>query len=253
MTDKKIIPNQSVEKMFAIIEDMSKFGNSRLQDIAKRVGLPASTVLRMIHTLCLCGYAAQDPETYRYYLTLKFVQLGQVISSHNVLQGITHPELVKLSMASGEACSVGIEQNGQVVYVDVVDSPEGVLKITQRIGKIAPLHTTGIGKLLLLNYSAEQIKERYAHNGLTALTPNSINTVEKLLKELEKVKKQGYAMDDEECEAGVRCVAVALHNSLGKVVAGISISGPTQRMAASQISKHKQALAEAAYTIEKKL
>ena len=239
--------------MLAIIEDMSKYDRCRLQDVAKRVELPASTVLRMINTLCRCGYAAQDPQTYMYYLTLKFVQLGQAISSRSSLYDVTHSELARLAQVCSESCSVGVEQNGEVVYVDVADCPDGVLRTTQRIGKIAPLHTTGIGKMLLLNYTEEQVRARCLRYKLSGLTPNSITDVDDLIAELDKVKKLGYALDDEECELGVRCVAMGVRNSAGKVVAGISISGPIQRMTESQISRHREALAETVARVEGKI
>ena len=253
MNEKKVVPNQSVEKVLAIIEDMSKHDRCRLQDVAKRVDLPASTTLRMINTLCRCGYAAQDSQTYMYYLTMKFAQLGQAIGSRDRLYDVTHPALKKLAERCNESCSVGIEQNGEVVYVDVVDCPDGVLRTTQKIGKIAPLHTTGIGKMLLLNYTEEQLRTFCLRYKLVELTPNSINNADDLIAELDKVRKLGYALDDEECEMGVRCVAMGVRDSTGKTVAGISLSGPIQRMTESQIRKHRTVLAEIVGEIEGKI
>lgn len=251
--EKKVISNQSIDKMLTIIEDMAKYERCRLQDIAKRVNLPASTVLRMVNTLCRRGYAAQDQQTYMYYLTLKFVQLGQAVGGKNHLYEITHSELQKLAESCSESCSVGIEQNGEVVYVDVADRPDGVLKITQRIGIIAPMHTTGIGKMLLLNDSEAQIRNRYPRGELPQLTPNSIRHVDDLLKELDRVRELGYALDDEECELGVRCVAMGIRDSLGKIIAGMSVSGPVQRMTESRILSHRSALAQTIAAVERKL
>jgi IclR family KDG regulon transcriptional repressor len=251
MVEKKAVLNQSVERMLRIVEDMAAHGRCRLQDIAERVNLPPSTVLRMINTLRQYGYAAQESQAGLYFLTLKFVQLGEAIISKTSLHGVTRAELQRLVKVCDESCSVGIEQGGEVVYVDVLDRPDGILKTTQRIGKIAPLHTTGIGKMLLLNYSEEQIRERYLRTKLTRLTPNSIGTVDDLLAELRKVRELGYALDNEECELGVRCVAMAIRDGAGKVVAGISISGPVHRMTDKHIQQHLPALEQAVAAIER--
>lgn len=253
MNEKKAASNQSVEKMFSIIEEMANHERCRLQDIAKNVGLPPSTVMRLVNTLCRCGYAAQDPQTQMYYLTYKFVQLGQRIRSGWSNYPITHADLLRLVEQCGESCCVGIEQNGQVVYVDVADCQDSILRTTHRIGKIAPLHTTGLGKILLLNYTDEQIRAKYSDSMLPALTPNSITTVDDLLSELDKVRKLGYALDDEECEIGVRCVAMGIRNASGTVIAGVSVSGPVQRMTEKQIRRHREILTELVTTVEKRI
>lgn len=252
MNEKKAVPNQSIEKMLAIIEEMSRHERCRLQDIAQNVGLPSSTVMRMVNTLCRCGYAAQDPQTYMYYLTYKFVQLGQSISSSRHSHPVTHAELEQLVGQCGESCCVGVEQNGQVVYVDVADCRDSILRTTHRIGKIAPLHTTGLGKVLLLNYTEEQIRAKYGADALPALTGNSIATVGGLINELKQVRRQGYALDDEECEMGVRCVAMGVHDAAGRIVAGVSVSGPVQRMTADRIQMHRASLAATVARVERR-
>ena len=128
-----------------------------------------------------------------------------------------------------ESACLAIDQDMMVVYVDVVDGPDNMLKTMQRIGKRAPLHSTGVGKALLIDYSNHEI-EHMIKKGLTPLTPHTITTKEDLIAELEKIRKKGYAIDDEECEIGARCVAAPIWDYTGRVVAGISVSGPVSRM-----------------------
>ncbi|MGB4440242.1 MAG: IclR family transcriptional regulator [Sedimentibacter sp.] len=239
--------NQSVEKVFQIIEIMAQCREPlRLQDIALKVEMPASTTLRFLNTLMTCGYANQDSNTLRYSLSLKFMYIGSLVSSQTSIREIAHPHLVELSRKCSESVCLGIELDMEIVYIDVIDGPDGMLKITQRIGKLAPIHSTGIGKLMLLNYDSKQLNQMIATKGLKSLTPNTIISKEKLLNELEKIKTQGYALDDEECELGARCLSVGVKDYTGKYVAGISISGPTTRMTMDYIEVIKNVVIETA-------
>lgn len=246
--------NQSVEKVFQIIETMAEGREPlRLQDISLKVEMPASTTLRLINTLINCGYAKQDPVTLRYSLSLKFMHIGSLVSSQTSIRDVAHPYLIELSRKCKESVCLAIEQNMEVVYIDVIDGPDGMLRITQRIGKIAPMHSTGVGKLLLLNYDSKELNNFIAMKGLEALTPNTVTSKEELLKELEKIKLQGYALDDEECELGARCISAAIKDYTGKAVAGISVSGPITRMTMEYIDTIKNTVMETARKISELL
>ena len=229
--------NQSVEKVLQIIEAMAaEHHPMRLQDIALKCDMPPSTALRMLTTLRIYGYVNQDPNNSQYSLSLKFAQLGSQVSEHSSLRPLAHPLLVELSQWCQEASCLAIEEDMELVYIDVVDGPDSMLKILQRIGKRAPLHSTGIGKLLLLNYTGKQLNEFIARKGLQALTPNTLVTKEALIHKLEEIRQLGYALDDEECELGARCVAAPVRDYTGRIIAGVSISGPISRLSMERIS-----------------
>ena len=231
MPEKLSKLNQSVEKVIQIIETMYRQGTPmRLQDIARKTSMPASTALRMVNTLLVYGYMDQDPVTLRYSLSLKFARIGDAVSSRFNLGQTAHPLLVELSRRCGESCCFGIESLREVLYTDVVDGPDNMLCVMQRIGKRAPLHSTGIGKLLLLNYSREELHLLAEEKGLTRLTPNTLTTEEALAEQLELIRARGYALDDEECELGARCIAAPVRDHRGLVVGGVSISGPVTRL-----------------------
>jgi len=222
--------NQSVGKAMQIIEFLTLTGPMRLQDISKAVEMPASTALRMISALMEYGYIYQDQDNLKYALTLKFSKIGSIVSSRFSLRNVAHPYLLDLSEKCKEAASIAIEDQMQSIYIDVVDGTDGMLKITQYIGKQAPMHCTGVGKCLLLNYTEKQIDDLVQTKGLTFYTPNTITTKKALLEELNVIRTRGYALDDQECELGARCVATSVKDYTGKVVAALSVSGPFNRM-----------------------
>ncbi len=230
MEQKLARPNQSVEKTLTIIEIMAQHKEKmRLQDIAAEAGLPASTALRLINTLLRCGYVAQDSSTLRYGLSLKLAHLGNMVSSHVDLRELSHPILMQLSKQCGESCSAAIREGHRVVYIDVVDGPDSILRITQRIGKSAPLYCTGIGKLFLRD-DEMLLRDLLETEPLTEFTAHTLTTGEAVLREISSISASGLAYDNEECELGVRCVAAPVCDHTGKVVAGISISGPIHRL-----------------------
>jgi DNA-binding IclR family transcriptional regulator len=246
--------NQSIAKALHIIEVMAaSSGPMRLQDIGKGVSLPASTVLRFLKTLIDHGYVEQNKDTLQYYLTLKFCGLAESIKRQIKVRDIAHPILAELSRELGEATSLAVARDGQVVYVDVVEGPDHMLQTLQRIGKIAPMNSTGVGKALMQDYSEDEIDALIAAQGLPRITPQSIASKRALVKELTTVREAGHATDDEECEIGVRCVAAAVRDYSGAIVAAISTSGPVGRMTDARMKKIAPLVKKAASEISRQL
>ena len=246
--------NQSVEKAFQIIEIMaSNRGPMRLNEISAALGLPTSTVLRFLCTLMSYDYVSQDVQTLKYSLSLKFCHIGNLVSSQFNIREPIRPFLYELSDRCHESVCLVIEENMMSAYIDVIDGPDSMLKTLNRIGKTAPLHSTGVGKNLLLNYDEAKLDDLISKKGLLALTANTLTKKEDLLKELERVRTQGYALDDEECEMGVRCIAAPVRDYTGKVIASISVSGPISRMTIDKIEVIKDIIKDIALRISHKL
>lgn len=242
--------NQSLEKALKIIELMAEEREPmRLQDIAVRVTMPASTVLRMINTLYNYGYVMQDSDSLKYSLTLKFAKISTMIFDHISIRNIARPLLIELTKRCGESSCLAVEQNMEAAYIDVVESPNSMLRLMQRIGKSAPLHCTGVGKLMLLNYDSKQIDKMIAQKGLPVFTPNTIPTKEALLDELEQIRKQGYSYDNEECELGARCIAAPVRDFSNQVIAVISISGLTSQLTFEKLAGIKPLILDTAMKI----
>lgn len=223
--------NHSVEKTLKIIETLAMSPQPmRLSDIAAAVGMPASTVLRMVNTLVECGYAYQEKGIRRYALTMRFLHIGQIAADHFSIRDIAHPYLLQISAATGEASCLAILDSGRLCYLDVVEGNGNLIAIRQRIGGSGPMHATGSGKLFLMQYTPEELDRFIEAEGLPALTVHTLTDKQGLLYDLEQCRNRGYANDEEECEIGMRCVAAPILSSSGKVIASISISGPISRM-----------------------
>lgn len=255
MVEQKLTKNNlSGEKLLAILEQMARIGEPvRVQDLSEKMKMNASTLLRFLTTLVKCGYAAQDPESAKYYLTLKLCNLASSVTANISVRDIAHHYLVQLAKEFNESVCLSIEQNGMVVYIDSVQGPDSMLRTMNRIGSVAPMHCTGVGKLLLLDYSTNQLDELIEKKGLPTFTANTIGSKRQLQVELELVRRLGYSYDNEECEIGAKCIAAPIYDYTGKIVAGISITGPRIRMTNEHVEAHLPALISAAREISTQL
>ncbi len=246
--------NQSAEKTIRIIEYLAENNHPmRLIDIANNLDLNASTTLRFINTLVLLGYIEQEQTSSKYFLTYRICSISNKIYSTTSLRDIVNPYLKDLAKKVGESVCLAIEQSKQVVYIDVADGQDQMVKGMQRIGNIAPLHCTGIGKLLLLNYTETELDDLIQQKGLIAYTNNTIMTKKQLMEELETVRAQGYAFDNEECEIGARCIAFPIYDFTKKIIAGFSITGPINRITDAFIMEHIPLLTHISVEISRKL
>jgi DNA-binding IclR family transcriptional regulator len=225
----------------------------RLQDIARRLKMPASTALRFLTALQNRDYVAQAIDTGRYSLTFKLCGLADNIRANQSLRNIGLPFLRSVASAFDESVNLSIEYDMSVMYIEAVQGPSKTLMSLQRIGNIAPLHCTGVGKLLLLEYSPSQLERILAIKGLPGYTDNTITSRELLERELNQIRMRGYSFDNEECEKGVRCVAAPIYDYTGKIVAGISVSGPVTRMTDGHIRNNLADLLDAAREISARL
>lgn len=242
--------NQSTEKALSILELLAgQPAPMRLMDIAKSLQLNTSTAARFLSSLVTCGYVAQEPESQRYYMTYKICRIANRVSASTSLQSITHPYLVSLSESIGEAICVSVEQDMVMVYVDVAYAHSQTLLSIQRVGNTTPMHCTGNGKLLLSAYTPEQLNRYIEVRGLDRYTENTITEREPLVSELEAIRRRGYAVDNQEREAGVRCLACPIRDYTGAIIAGISVTGPAMRMTDEAIDLYRAPLSEAARRI----
>ena len=228
--------NKAVSRALKIIELLSRSKmNLRLQQIAQETDLPESTALRLLNTLKATRYVQQDPNTKQYYMTFKIPYLGQLISSKMSIREVVRPYLQNLSETCKESSCLVVEQDSEALYVDYAEGPDNMLKTLHLIGHVAPLHCTGVGKLLLQNYSKSELDFYVEKTGLAPLTSNSISDKEALIRELKKIRTEGWAIDDEECEEGVRCVAAPILDQMGSVIASISVTGPASRITPERV------------------
>lgn len=223
--------NQTAEKLLLVLEALARQTQPvKLVDLAHEVGMNPSTCYRFVAALQNAGYAAQDRESGKYILNLKLCSLAEMIKDRVSVTNLLHAFVAEASALFQESAHLVQEENQQIVYIDNVTVSSQSLITRQYIGRTAPMYCTGVGKLFLLEYGQEELEAYIARTGLPRLTQYTHSTRAALGKALAFSRERGYALDNEECEIGVRCVAAPVRDYTGRIVAGLSVSGPTSRV-----------------------
>jgi len=244
---------RSVERAFALLELLGQANQPLgIIDLAKRSNLPQSTAHRLLATLLQLGYVEQDRESHKYSLGRRALHwYGAVLSKLNLgLQAM--PVMKALMKRVDETVHLAILSDGETLYIDRIEGFHTQDMYTQ-IGKRAPAHCTALGKIMLAYASERIVQETVEKHGLLAVTANTICTPEKFGQELERTRQRGYAVDDEEIELGVRCVAGPIRDFSTEVVAAMSISGPKDRIRPDREHELKSAVLWACDLISTKL
>jgi len=230
--------NQSTDKLLRILEFLATQTEPvALNVISKSLNMNKSTVLRFLTTLVNNHYLAQEKSTAKYYLTYKICSLGSQVEANNKLSSMVEPYLREISRTVGETACFAINQNDQLVYINVVEAPGKTVRAMQRVGHTAPMHSSGIGKLFLTQYSLEQLENLIAIHGLSKFTEYTFTNKDSLLLELDEIKNNGYAIDNEEWEIGTRCIALPVYDYSNSIKFGLSITGPSARLT-DEFMKH---------------
>lgn len=219
---------QSIDRSVMILEYISENNDCRLVDICTYLDLNKSTVHGIISTLEFHGLISKDPVTSKYSLGSKIFQLGMLYEKNLSIKKVAKPYLHHLVDKFSETAHLAVFSNYEALYVDKVESPYSI-RMTSIVGTSDPLATTAIGKCILANISEDNFDYFINTTNLNALTDYSITDKNKLLEELNMIKKQGFALDLEELEVGLNCIAVPIKNSAGEAIAAISISAPSSR------------------------
>ena len=216
--------NQSSLRLLRIMECLAAQRTPmRVQEIAKKVNMTQATVSRYLYALQDAKYIYQDSETSRYALTWRVCHLSENLQSFLSLRNITTPFINNLANSLSLGVCLVVNQNNECMYLDCIDKPNS--PALQRIGKQAPLHATGSGKVLLSQYNDFQLNEYISNTELKKYTKYTITEPDELRKELDKVRRQGFGMDEQECELGLRCISMPLHDYSGNIIASVSIFG----------------------------
>ncbi len=247
----------SVNKTFAILEyftiQKSEWG---VTELAKAIGSNKSTVYRFLSDMEVLGILYKNPETEKYSLGLKIFELGNRVQLKSAFVDKTHPALIEVASSIQETVHIAVLKNHQVFYVDKVESPKG-LKISSHIGSFNPAYATALGKVLIA-FLPEDQRFRTIHAIMKeskplAFTKNTIVEQKTLLKALEKINEEGFAIDREEFEVGLICVAIPIFNQNNEVVASLSASGPANRFEEKNVARYVATLKKGANAIQKKI
>lgn len=223
--------NRSVEKALQVLEILaSSESPMRLIDISRAAGLPAPTALRMVNTLVCCGYVQQDSESQVYSLTYKVCSLSKYAKENQLIVRAAKPFIISLAARCHEVITLAAEVDNEVQFIHIEEQHVSGLTVAHQSNIKVPYHIAAVGKLMLLNYAKDKIRELYNEDYTIMTTPRTIRSFEALIAELHKTVERGYAINDEESELGARCVACPVFDFTGRVCAGIGISGPSSRM-----------------------
>ena len=234
---------KSIDRALDILEFLSNNGDDiGISDISRGIGMGLSTVHRIINTLKSRGYIIQNQKTLKYRLGIKLFELGCKVYNTKHLIKIARPYLRKLSKMTSETVNLAILEDKEVVYLDTIESIETLRTGIVR-GTRTAAHCTALGKVLLSSIPGSDFKQLYKNSEtIIQLTPKSLTSLVDLKKELKKVKKQGYAFDQEESMIGINCVGVPIFNGNKEVIMAISITGPSSRFTVDKMKDVKEKL-----------
>jgi IclR family transcriptional regulator, KDG regulon repressor len=230
----------------------SRSTETSLVELCTELRLHKSTVHRLMMVLERHRLVVKNPETGRYRLGLKLFELGSKALDGIDLRGRARPYLDRLQQQFGETVFFCILDEGQVFYVEKVESRQSV-RTACTVGSRAPAYCTAVGKAMLAELSDAEVGAVVRRWGLKPITKNTITTPVALKAELRTVRSRGYAIDDEEKEEGLRCVSAAVRGHSGKLFAAMSISGPAFRMTKERIPEVGQAVMRAANELSAEL
>lgn len=197
-------------------------------ELSKRLALHKNNVFRLLATLESRGYMEQNKVTGNYRLGLKVLELGQVFIKHMGLLKMARPILEEIVDSANETSYLGLIRDDRVVYVDVVEATRSV-RVVSRVGVGLPVYCSAVGKAQIAFESIDEVERVLAESPIRRFTKNTVANADALLAQLERVRTQGYALDDEEYDEGIRCVGVPVRDYTRRVIAGLSVSGPAYR------------------------
>lgn len=243
---------QTFEKFIRIIELLEENNNLRLKDISSTLNLNNSTVHRFLKIMLKNGLIKKDEDTGRYSLGLRFLNIATKIIDFIDIRETAHPYLVELKNLTGETVHLTTFDGKNVVYIDKIES-DSAIRMYSKIGNIAPIYCTGVGKATLAFQPEEKINEILESLKYVRYTKNTI-TDEKMLKEcIGDIRKQGYAVDNAEHENGIICIAAPVRDYSKRVFNSISISALASRMNISDLISSKDILIEKCNLISEKM
>lgn len=246
---------QTIERVSHLLHLLGDFPNgANLKDLTELVGLPKGTTHRLLNSLAYYDYVRQDAKTGRYRLGLKLVELGNALIQRLDFRQEGRPVMYELARRTNETIHLVILDQGEIFYLEKVSTSSSGLQMMSYVGMRNTVHSSSVGKVLLAGLPVDEARRIVDQRPLTAKTPNTITDPERLMREVRRAEELGYAIDDEENEIGVRCVAAPIRSAEGRVVAALSISGPSIRMSPENCRGDFKALVmEAARSISKNL
>src|SRR3954462_11286018 len=232
---------QSVDRALSIIEVLAEDDEGyRLSDLAVRTGLSTSTVHRLLATLEKRRFVQFDRSESKWHIGARSFSVGATFARRRNFAAQAMPYLRKLRDQTRETANLAVVDDESIIVLTRAESREIMRSLTKVGGRVAMV-ASGVGKAVLATYADEDVNAIIRHHGMPRLTEKSIVRPSDLFRELAAIRKQGFAVDDEEAEMGLRCVAAVVHNALAEPQAAISVSGMTSRVTVERVPELGQA------------
>jgi len=221
---------QVIERMMTLLDALAAHSDPvSLKDLANETGLHPSTAHRILNDMVAKRFVDRaEPGTYR--LGMRLLELGNIVKSRLNVREAALPFMQALHHRTQQTVNLSVRQGDEIVYIDRAFSERSGMQVVRAIGGRAPLHLTSTGKLFLSVDDNKLVRVYATRTGLAGHNKNSITDLAKLERELSLVRARGYARDNEELELGVRCMAAGIHDDSGRLIAGLSISAPVDRL-----------------------
>ncbi|MES2424242.1 MAG: IclR family transcriptional regulator [Pseudomonadota bacterium] len=235
---------QVIERMFSLMDILaSREEPISLKEISEKSGLHPSTAHRILNDLTLGRYVDR-PEAGSYRLGMRLLELGNLVKARLNVRDAALGPMRNLHKLIQQPVNLSMRQGDEIVYIERAYSERSGMQVVRAIGGRAPLHLTSVGKLFLAVDDPQRVRAYATRTGLSGHTKNSITQLPILERELAKARQYGMARDNEELELGVRCMAAGIYDDHGKLVAGLSISAPADRLDESWQAKLQITAAE---------
>src|SRR5579863_7728986 len=239
-------PSVAVERALAMLEAIAlePEGLSNAE-ISRKLRIPKSSASYILRTLEKQNYLNRDPLTGKYRVGLKILSLSRGALSGIDVREVSLPIMRHLVEKTNLTCHLAILDGPEAVYIEKVE-PTGFIRMDTWVGRRMRVHATSVGKALVAHITPERLEKIVSERPMEKRTPKTITTLPRLLKELEKVRVQGYAVDDEENNLGARCVGAPVFNDHGSIEAALGLSGTTQQVSTQTMPRILEALKDAA-------
>jgi DNA-binding IclR family transcriptional regulator len=244
---------QAVERVGAILEVFTtEEPELGVTEIAERTGLHKSTAHRFLVNLEAVGLLERDSRSQRYRLGLRMFEMGGIVLEQMSLWDEALPYLEGLVTESGETGHLAVLERGEAIYIEKVEARRA-LRIPSAMGRGYPAHATSLGKVLLSDLGEDEVREIMDAHGMASYTRTTTTDVDRLLAELAEIREQGFAVDDEEYDEGLRCVGAPIRDHTGRVVAALGIGGPVTRVTPERVDELARLVINAADGLSRRL
>ncbi len=244
---------QSIERAFAILEAIASHTEGiGLGELSRAVGLHNSTTFHITKTMVTLGYVTQNPATKSYSIGRPIYALAASAVQEVQLVNISHPILEDLNRETGELSHLAVRSGDEIIIVAKTDG-HSAFDFRSRVGMARPAHCTAVGKILLAALSDGELERRLSAGTLESFTKNTITDATRLRENIERIRADGVAFDDEEFHRDVRCVALPVRDFTGQVIAAVGVSGPIWRMSLPSLQDVTEKVRKTAIRLSREL